>query len=159
MPLNIFAYLNHLDQERNRAAILHASPEMGTSVTKFAQKVCRQAGGKYLDLLDLFIQNAELSAKVDSFSPEKFRALLIEQAKGTGLLFIDRTDFILDTWRRGERQDFFRMVDKQWDGYKDGMKAKLLVILQTSPEIEALQIVDSQSQTRVLRLSDFNDIL
>ena len=76
-----------------------------------------------------------------------------------GLLFIDRADFILDTWRRSERQDFFRMIANQWDGYKDGMRAKLFIGLQTSQEIEGLNIVNSQLQTRVLRLSDFNDIL
>lgn len=158
MPLDVFMYLNHLDQERNRALILHASPELGLSVTRFAQKVCAQTSGKYLDLLDLFVQNPEMSARIDGFSPEKFRTLLIEQAKGTGLLFVDRVDFVLDTWRRAERQDFFRMIANQWDSYKDGMKAKVLIALQTSQEIEVLQIFDSQAQTRVLRLSDFNDI-
>jgi hypothetical protein len=159
MPLDIFEYLDHLDQERYRAVILHTSPEMGTSIAKFAQKVCTKRGGKYLDLLDLFINNQKLSTQIDSFSPEKFRALLIEQSKGTGMLFVDRADFVLDTWRRSERQDFFRMIANQWDGYKDGMRTKLLLALQTSQEIEALQISDSQAQTRVLRLSDFNDIL
>ena len=71
MSLDIFEYLDHLNQERYRAVILHASPEMGKSVTRFAQKVCQQANGKYLDLLDLFISNSELNARVDSFTPRK----------------------------------------------------------------------------------------
>ena len=159
MSLDIFEYLTHLDMERYRAVILHAAPEKGTAVTKFAQKVCAQAGGKYLDLLDLFITNQELSQQIDSFSPHKLRALLIENSKGSDILFLDRADFLLDTWRRGERQDFYRMLEVQWDGFKDGMKTKLLIALQTSQEIESLKIIDSQSQPRVLRLSDFNDIV
>lgn len=159
MTLDIFEYFAHLDQERYRAVIMHAAPEKGSSVTKFAQKVCAQAGGKYIDLLDLFIQNRELSERIDSFSPEKLRTLLIEHSKGTNLLFLDRADFILDTWRRGERQDFFRMIEIQWDGFKDGMRAKLIIALQTSQEIESLQIIDSQGKPRVLQLSDFNDFV
>lgn len=159
MALDVFEYLSLLDQERYRAVILHATPEKGLAVTKFAKKVCTQKSGKYVDLLDLFIQNQELRERIDSFSPEKFRTLLIEYCKGTGFLFIDRADMILDTWSHGERQDFFRMIKNQWDSYKDGMKAKLIICLQTSQEIEGLSIPDSQGHSRVLRLSDFNDIL
>jgi hypothetical protein len=71
---------------------------------------------------------------------------------------IDRVDFLLDTWRKSERQDFFRFIKDQWDSYKDGMKAKLIVVLQTSQEIESLKILDSQGQSRIFRLNDFNDI-
>jgi len=159
MTLDIFEYFTHLDQERYRAVIIHAIPEKGLAVTKFAQKVCARSGGKYIDLLDLFMQSQELSERIDSFSPEKLRALLIEHSKGNNLLFLDRADFILDTWRRGERQDFFRMIEIQWDGFKDGMRAKIIITLQTSQEIESLKIVDSQGKPRVLQLSDFNDIV
>ena len=71
---------------------------------------------------------------------------------------VDRVDFLMDTWRKSERQNFFRLVDNQWDSYKDNMKAKLVISLQTSQEIEALRIVDSQSHSRIFRLTDFNDI-
>lgn len=159
MSLDVFEYLTHLDQERYRAVILHATPEMGTAVTRFTHKVCAQAGGKYLDLLDLFIQNQELSTRIDSFSTEKFRALLLEQSKGAGLLVVDRADFLLDTWRRGERQDFLRLIKDQWDSFKDGMKAKLIFCLQTSQEIEKFhETSEPKVQLRVVRLSDFNDI-
>lgn len=83
---------------------------------------------------------------------------MIEQSQGQSLLVVDRADFLLDTWRKSERQDFYRFVNNQWDSYKDGMKAKLIVGLQTSQEIEALKILDSQGQSRIFRLHDFNDI-
>ena len=158
MTLDIFEYFTQLDQERYRAVIIHAAPEKGPAVTKFFQKVCARAGGKYIDLLDLFIQNQELSERIDRFSPEKLRALLIEHSKGNNLLFLDRADFLLDTWGKRERQEFFRLIEIQWDGYKDGMRTKLIISLQTSQEIESLKIVDSQGEPRVLQLSDFNDI-
>ncbi len=159
MSRDVYEYLAHLEQERSRAIILHAAPEKGLLVTQFAKKVCARLGGKYLDLLDLFIQAKELSEHIDRFGPEEIRALLIEQSRGQTLLVIDRADFLLDTWRSKERKDFFRMISTQWDGFKEGMKARLMICLQTSQEIEALQISDSQSQSRVLHLSDFNDIL
>ena len=159
MSLDIFEYFTRLDQERYRAVIMHTAPEKGSAVTKFAQKVCAQAGGKYIDLLDLFIQNRELSEQIDIFSPEKLRALLIEHGRSTNLLFFDRADFLLDTWGNKERRDFIQLIKDQWDSYKDGMKAKLIICLQTSREIESLKIIDSQGKPRVLQLSDFNDIV
>jgi len=159
MPFDIFEYFTHLDQERFRAVIFHAKPKKGPAITQFAKRACEQADGKYLDLLDYFMNDQALSAKIDRFGPENFRSLLIELSKGTNLLFVDKSDFVLDTWRRRERQDFFRMVTNQWDGYREGMKAKILIALQTSQEIMSLRILDSQGQSRVLQLSDFNEIL
>jgi len=158
MPINVFDVLDGLKQERYRAFILHSVPEKSPSMTLFCQKVCKQTNGKYLDLLEFFIQSPNLSQNIDSFSPEKLRGLLIDQSKGQSLLVIDRVDFLLDTWRKSERQDFFRFINNQWDSYKEGMKAKLVVVLQTSQEIELLKILDSQGQSRIFRLNDFNDI-
>jgi len=158
MPISVFDALISLEQERYRAVILHAVPEKSASMSHFCQKVCKQTNGKYLDLLELFIQSPNLSEHIDSFSPEKLRGLLIEQSKGQSFLVIDRVDFLLDTWRKSERQDFFRFINNQWDSYKDGMQAKLMVVLQTSQEIESLKILDSQGQSRIFRLNDFDDI-
>lgn len=159
MAGDIFDFLAHLNQERYRAVILHAAPDLSQATTQFVQEFCERAGGKYLDLLDFFIQNRDLSEQIDIFGPETFRALLVEESNGVKLLCVDRADFLLDTWRRAERQDFFRMVTSQWDGYKDGTQAKLIIVLQTSQEIETRRIVDSQGNSRILRLSDFNNIV
>lgn len=158
MLLDVFEYLAYLDQQRYRGIILHAPPDKGPSVTQFARKVCAQAGGTYLDLLGLFIQDQNLSQQIDRFGPEKLRALLMERSRAASLLFVDRADFLLDTWRRDERQAFFRIIRVHWDGYRETMRAKLWFALQSSSEIEALSIVDSNGNPRVLRLSDFTDI-
>lgn len=159
MSIDVFDYLSHLDQQRYRAVIIHAAPEKSPSLTLFCKKICERANGKYLDLLDFFIQSKVLSETIDSFGFEKLRALLIEQSRSQSLLVVDRADFLLDTWRNAERRDFYRFVNNQWDGFKDGMKAKLVISLQSSSEIEALKIADSQGQSRIFRLTDFNDIV
>jgi len=154
MPINVFDMLGNLDQERYRAVIFHAVPDKGPSMTTFCKKICEQKNGKYLDLLEYFIQSPELSETIDSFNPEKLQKLLIEQSRSQKLLIVDRIDFLLDP----ERRDFYRFVDKQWDGFKDGMKAKLVFVQQTSLDIETLKIVDSKNNSRVFQLADFYDI-
>lgn len=158
MPISVIETLAHLEQERYRAAIFHVTPEKSTSLTDFCQKICKQTHGKYLDLLELFIQTPTLSERIDSFSPEKLKDLLIEESRAQSLLVVDRADFLLDTWRKSERQSFYRLIRNQWDGYKEGMKAIIIFSLQSSQEIDALKIIDSQNQSRIFRLNDFNNI-
>ena len=160
MSLDVYDFLAHLEKERYRAIVLHSVPEKGTYATRFAKKVCTRLGGKYLNLLDHFIKSDELSSQIDRFSPEQFRELIIEHSKEQAILVIDREDFFIDTWRRAEKKDFFGLIDRnQWDGFKEGMKARLVICLQTSQEILSLQTSNSQDQKRIFQLSDFNDIL
>lgn len=158
MPISVVETLTNLNKERYRAIILHAIPEKSSLMSEFCQRICHQNICKYLDLLELFIQKPILSNNIDIFSPNELRDLLIQQSKGQSLLIVDRVDFILDTWRKAERQDFLRFIDNQWDSFKDGMKAKLMVVLQTSQEIGELKILDSHGQSRIFQLNDFNDI-
>jgi len=159
MPISVFDALVSLEQERYRAVILHAGPEISPSMTHFCQKVCKQTNGKYLDLLEFFIQSPNLSENIDSYSPENLRELLIAQSKNQSLLVIDRADFLLDTWHKSERQNFYRFINNQWDSFKEGMKSTLVMVLQTSQEIEALKMVDSHGRSRIFRLDDFMDIV
>ncbi len=159
MALDVFEYLKQLDQLRFRAVIFHATPEKNTALTRFAQSLCARTNGEYLDLLGAFIKDDELRGKVDSFNPQKLRSLFIEKSKGKKLLCVDSVDFLMDTWRRTERADFYRMINNQWDGYRDESQSKLIVMLQTSAELEQQNIVDTSGQSRIFRLSDFNDIL
>jgi hypothetical protein len=157
MLIDIIDYIKRLEQERYRALIIHTIPMRSPILTAFSQKFCEHLGGKYLDLLDFFIQSPQLSETIDRFSPEKFRELLIQQSRSYALLVVDRIDFLIDTWRKTERQDFYRLVQNQWDSYKEGMKATLVLCLQTSQEIEALKIHNSQGMSRIMCLTDFMD--
>lgn len=159
MPINVFDVLDGLKQERYRTFILHSVPEKSPSMTLFCQKVCKQTNGKYLDLLEYFIQSPNLSENIDSYSPENLRELLIAQSKNQSLLVIDRADFLLDTWHKSERQNFYRFINNQWDSFKEGIKSTLVMVLQTSQEIEALKMVDSHGRSRIFRLDDFMDIV
>lgn len=118
MPIDVFEIIKTLEQERYRAIIIHVDPMMSPTLTTFCQKFCDHLGGKYLDLLNFIIQSPELSETIDRFDPEKFRNLLIQQSQSHTLLVVDRVDFLIDTWRRSERQDFYRLVNNQWDSYK-----------------------------------------
>jgi len=158
MPNDVLEYLKLFSQERYRAIFLHADPTQSLLVTNFAKKICTATSGKYLDLLNLFIETKELNQKIDSFSPEDFRKLLIGQSNDVSLIMVDRVDFLIDTWRRQQRNDLFRSFSDQWDGFKDGMNAMVVLCIQTPLDINDHKISDSQGRSRIFHISDFNDI-
>jgi hypothetical protein len=159
MSSDIYAYLDHIGQQRYRALILHTSPDKSPMLSLFSKKLCEKTNGKYLDLLTWFIENPNYANQISSFNPERFREFLIEQSQEKPLLNIDRADFLLDTWRKKERKDFYRFLENQWDGFKDRMKAKLIINLQTSSDLESLSILDSQGNNRIRELSEFSEIV
>ena len=156
--INILEYIGDFEEQRYRAMVIHATPEKGPSMTEFSKKVCKSMNGKYLDLLEVFIQNKSLAEKIDIFSPEKLKDFLISESTSEYLLLVDRADFLLDTWSKNDRQDFYQMIRDQWDGYKETMKPMLIFCLQTSQELESLNITDSKGNQRVFRFTSFSDI-
>lgn len=158
MALDVFEYLNQLELERYRAIIIHTIPSRSELLSKFILKVCKKVEGKYIDLLEAFISTSDLNENIEYFGPDEFKEYLIKESKSESTLIIDRADFILDTWKKSERRDFFQMIDDQWDGFKERMRAKIIICLQTSQEIENLKIMNSLDEKRVLKLEEFNDI-
>ena len=159
MPRDFFDYLTYLGQQRFRAFIIHEGPDESHQLTAFVKKACHSHNGKYLDLLDLFIEREELSKNIDSFNPGKFRDLLINECDNHKLLIIDRGDFLLDTWRKKQKESYFRMIKNQWDSYRDGMKTILTFCLQSSDDIRQLELLDSNKENRIFTLADFYDIV
>jgi hypothetical protein len=158
MARDISELFELLNQGRYRAIIIYVNPGDSLKLSEFAENICSKHDGEYLDLLELFIKSKTLHENVDRFSPDDFRSLIIEHNKNTNLLVVDRIDFILDTWRRLQRKDFYTFIDNQWDCYKDSMDATLVICLEKRAEFEGLNIVDFQGSSRVFQLTDFNAI-
>ncbi len=159
MGIDIHEYLTKLGEEKFRSIILHAKPQFETSLRQYACQIHDKIGGGYLDVLGYFIANQQLATEVDRFSPDQLKALLQDKSLGHKLFVVDRVDFLLDTWRKTERQAFYRMIQIQWNSFVESMGAILIFCLQTSDEIESLNIKDSRGESRVHRLEEFNELV
>ncbi len=156
--MDLCQFIQSLGSEKYRSIIIHASPNKSAVLSEFAQNLSKAANGDYLDLLDYFYDHADLASKIDQFNPEKLKNLLIEKSSGVNLLVIDRMDFLLDSWRKEERQAFYRMVKRQWNSFLEDYRAILVFCLQTSTELSNLTITDTQGNTRILALSELEDL-
>ena len=159
MGIDIQEYLTQLGQEKFRSIIIHAKPQSDTSLRHYACQIHDKIGGGYLDVLGYFIVDSQLAAEADRFTPDQLKTLLQDKSKGQKLFIVDRADFLLDTWRKSERQAFYRMIQMQWNSFIESMGATLIFCLQTSDEIESLKIKDSQGNSRVHRLEEFNELV
>lgn len=159
MRINIREYLTKLGQEKFRSIIIHGKSESNKSLRQFARQIFEKIGCGYLDLLGHFLANEELAKEVDRFNPDQFKDLLQNKSKGHKVFIVDRADFLLDTWRKSERQAFYRMIEKQWNSFVTNMGATLIFCLQSSNELEELKIRDSHGDSRVHRLEEFNELV
>ena len=158
MGVNLLEYLDLLGQEKFRAIILHAPPEKSPELSKFTNNLISHKDGKVLDLLVHFQEEPKVASDIDRFGPAQLKIVLLDRSQGKDLLIIDHLDFLLDTWRKEERQAFFRMVKHQWNSFLDNTRATLVFCLQSSSEIEDLNISDTRGRSRVLSLAELNEI-
>jgi hypothetical protein len=158
MGVDLLDYLDLLGQQKFRAIILHAPPDKSPELSKYTNRLLSHKGGAALDLLAYFQEDPQLALDIDRYGPEQLNALLVEQSKAKDLLVIDRLDFLLDTWRKDERQAFYRMVKQQWNSFVENTRATLVFCLQSSSEIEDLNINDTRGRSRVLALAELNEI-
>jgi len=159
MGIDIQEYLTKLGQEKFRSIIIHAKPQSEVVLRHYACQINNKFSGDHLDVLAHFIADSQLASEVDRFTPDHFKNLLQDKSKGQRLFTVDRSDFLLDTWRKSERQAFYRMIHRQWNSFIESMGATLIFCLQTSDEIESLKINDSRGITRVHRLDEFNELI
>ena len=159
MGIDIQEYLSRLGQQKFRSIIIHAKPQSDASLRHYACQIHDKIGGGSLDVLGYLIADSQLAAEVDRFTPDQFKTLLQDKSKGHKLFIVDRADFLLDTWRKSERQAFYRMIHMQWNSFIESMGATLIFCLQTSDEIESLKIKDSRGNSRIHRLEEFNELV
>lgn len=158
MAFDITEKIEFLSQERYRAIIIHAVPDKSKELSQFLKNFAKEFGGYYMNLLEMFVQFQEMSEKLDIFRLEDLQLLLIKESKDYSIIIVDQADFLLDSWRKPGRQNFYRFLSNQWDGYKQGMESILIVGLQTSSEVNLLNLHDSTGESRVYQLAAFNDI-
>ena len=159
MGIDVQEYLTKLGQEKFRSIIIHAKPGSEAPLRHHVCQIRDKFGGGYLDVLSYFVADPQLTAKVDRFTPDQLKALLQDKSRGHKLFIVDRADFLLDAWRKSERQAFYRMIHMQWNSFIESMGATLIFCLQTSDEIKSLKIKDARGNSRVHRLEEFNELV
>lgn len=153
--LNFLDLYNELKDQRYFSVIIHSKPNTGLS--DFAKNAASLINAKYINLLEMFLNNKELAIDIAGYSDQKLSAFLRSEAEDTTALVVDKIDFLLDTWNPQEMKSFISIFNKHWDTWKFGStRPALIVFIETNSFISDLEIKFDNGKSKIYTLSQFS---
>ena len=148
-PIHPDDLIHRLRLDRRRCFVVTGRP--GEGKTRLAQQMAARYGGRRLDVLNLFAENRELAAGVDTFTPRRCKEFL--QTHGCGeLVLLDELEFLWHRWDQAEKEQFLGIL-KMW-----GKSAFFGAFLPPDPVIERFDLPDQDGRTRIFSLYDLQPI-
>jgi len=151
--LDILSYIERQKRESYRAFFIVGPANFGKS--DFARELAEKADGRYLDLLELFLNDQSLSDSIDTFRPTDLERLLIDLGDGVELLIVDNIDFLINTWTLRMREEFRDRFLKLRSGVTQTTFCFVAQIDEVFKEIDAK---NTSGQSRVIELSSIRKI-
>ncbi len=110
IPIDLQDLLRRQTTERYRAVLVTGLADCGKSA--YAKRLANALSARYLDLLSVFVDDGEISAKIDTFNLERLLDMLKTKAQGQKILILDNPDFLINTWDHRTRQEFCQRLGK-----------------------------------------------
>lgn len=110
IPIDLQGFLKRQATERYRAVLVTGPAGCGKSA--YAKKLANALSARYLDLLSEFVDDGELSSKIDTFDRQKLLDLLKLKAPGEKTIILDNADFLINTWGDRSRREFCEWLGK-----------------------------------------------
>lgn len=132
--------------ERYRCFILCGAGLIGKS--KRIKQEADYFGGRYIDVLEFFSENAE-SMPVETIRPEQFfKQFLLED---NALLIFDNLDFLFSLWTENQQREFIRKLDMKSNG------SCIVAVLHNYKLFEenGLMKKNSKGQNRIVNIAEF----
>lgn len=124
--------------------------------TKFAKLVAEKLGNaKYVDMLQLFVNDEELSKSVDTFEVSRLKKYLLALKADEPVIIIDNIDFIVNTWSEREKGEFLNFVDKLRN---NETKKTFVFFIQEEDVFGSKLIINSRKENRILRFNRLANI-
>lgn len=143
--MELVEYITMQLSERYRCFIL-----CGAGLTGKSNRIKQEAdhfGGRYIDVLDFFSENTDLS--VETTRPEKlFRLFKLEEKS---LIVFDNIDFLFCMWTENQQREFIRRLDMKSNG------SCIVAVMHNYKllEEEGLMKKGNRGQKRIVNIADF----
>lgn len=157
MASSIKDYLNDLKNEKYRASVIYFSDE--SRVSSFMKEAATKLDAKYIDLMNLFLNNPELYSGLDAFNTTKLAEVLKKETVGEKIVLIDQISFLWDTWSDNEKVNFLTMIEKQWNSFYTESQATLIFNVPPDYIISNTLITDTKGNSRIKELTEFSAII
>jgi len=149
--IDLKALIDHQRHERYRALLILAEPGQGRS--RKAHRLADRIGAHYLNLLDYLEARPELCARIDRFGIDELEELLLGLETPEEIVVVDDLDFLLNTWREGQREAFVEiLLDQRLDTLERGVKLLIFFALNDA-YLRQHSLTNTRGENRILRLS------
>jgi len=146
--VDLVTLLDYQSKEQYRTILILGLPNSGK--TKFAKLLTQKTKAKYIDLLDVFLNNKNMSENIDTFDVSSFKKYLLSLPASEDVIIVDNIDFLLNTWSDRQKGEFLNLVEKL-RSIESGKT--FCIFAQDSKSLVSKQIYNSQNTSRVLTMN------
>jgi len=135
-------------KEQYRAIMILGPANSGK--TRFAQLLAQKIKAKYIDLLDIFANNENLSKSIDTFDVSSLKKYLLHLTVNEPVAIVDNIDFLVNTWSDREKGEFLNLVDKL---RSNETKKVFCFFVQGEDIFDSKAIFNSRNESRIMHLN------
>ena len=144
---DIIQLINFQTKEQYRAVMILGPANCGK--TRFAKRLAEKINAKYIDLLEIFVDDENFSKSIDTFDVLSLKKYLLKLATEEPVIILDNIDFLLNTWSEREKGEFLNLIDKL---RSNETKKTLCFFVQEEDIFDSKRILNSRNESRIIHL-------
>ena len=134
-------------KEQYKALMVQGPAASGKSI--LAKRLARKTKAKYIDLLQVFIDDENLSKSIDTFDVSSFKKYLLNLGTNEAVIIVDNIDFLVNTWSEREKGEFLNLIEK----LRSNETRKVFCFFAQEEEIfYSKSILNSRNESRIIHL-------
>jgi len=151
--IDLIKLINFQTKEQYRSVMILGPADCGK--TRFAKLLAERIRAKYIDLLETFADNEDLSKAIDTFNMSSLKKYLLKLAAEESVIIIDNVDFLVNTWSEREKGEFLNLIDKL---RSNETKKTFCFFVQEEGIFDSKRILNSRNENRIIHLNQIAHI-
>jgi len=151
--IDLAQLINFQTKEQYRAVMILGLANSGK--TRFAKLLAEKINAKYVDLLETFIEDENLSKSIDTFDVFCLKKYLLKLKTKEPVIIVDNIDFLVNTWSEREKGEFLNLVDKL---RSNETEKTFCFFVQQEDIFDSKLIINSRNEGRVIHLNQIAHI-
>jgi predicted AAA+ superfamily ATPase len=146
--IDLIQLIDFQTKEQYKAVMILGPANCGK--TRFAKLLAEKIGAKYIDLLEIFVDDENLSKSIDTFDVFGLKKYLLKLTTEEQVIIVDNIDFLVSTWSEREKGEFLNLVDKL---RSNETKKTFCFFAQEEGIFDSKCILNSRNESRIIHLN------
>jgi len=146
--IDLIQLINFQTKEQYRALMILGPANCGK--TRFAKLLAEKTNAKYIDLLETFVGDENLSKSIDTFDVFSLKKYLLKLEAEEPVIIMDNIDFLVNTWSEREKGEFLNLIDKL---RSNETRKTFCFFVQEEDIFDSKRILNSRNESRIIHLN------